>query len=172
MRYIHNYYHSHEPHSCEPSEIYYDNHEHRFPKQNCKIPSYRTYGLSNPYYKCVDYYLMSAAPNSSPRTNKRAIHRLYVEDYIESFIGKGFKTLLDPNINPAVYYNTLLYWLNACYKKLRGWKITYSNLNEHDSAILVIRRVLSKYVCEEEMCKISQLFDLNLNFENEKLIEC
>jgi hypothetical protein len=169
----HNKYHNHEFHSCNPQEVYYDNHHHEFPKVNCKRScTYKTYGSSNPYYKCVDYYLLNHITKTGVRKDKRAVHRCALEDYIETFIGKGFKNQLDPNINTKQYYQMILVWLKAAYKRLMQLGVTYSNLNERDSATLVIRRVLSKYVCEEEMCRIGELFNLNLNKTGEQYLNC
>lgn len=167
-----NKYHNHESHNCNPEEVYYDNHEHEFPKVGSGPVSYKTYGVSNPYYKCVDYYLLNHITKVGVRKDKRAVHRSVLEDYIETFLGKGFKQQLDPNINIRQYYSSIVVWMRAVYKKLKDLGVTYSNLSEHDSAILVIRRILSTFVCEEEMCKLAKLFDLNLSMTGERYLSC
>lgn len=172
MPYDHNKYHNHEFHECNPEESYYDNHEHEFPKIDCSLRYYKTFGVRNPYYKCVDYYLLNHITETGVRKDKRAVHRCVLEDYIETFLGKGFKFQLDPNINIKQYYGSIVVWLKASYRKLRELGVTYSNLSEHDSAILVIRRILSKFVCEEEMCKLAKLFDLNLSMTGEQYLVC
>lgn len=167
----HNRYHNHEPHFCDSEQIFYDNHEHSFPNvESGYIPVYKRYktGTRNPYYKCVDFYTMHNAPNGG----KYNINRWLLEEDIETFMGKGFLAAINPNIAIQQYYETIIVWLRATYRKLMTWEITYSNLSKKDSTILIIRRILSKYVCEEEMCKIAKLFDLNLSKTGEEYLNC
>src|SRR5574338_327830 len=168
MNLLHNKYHNHECHTCNPEQVYYDNHEHTFPKKSCSFPTYKTMGTHNPYYKCVPYYIL----NNAPQRCKQILQRCVLEDYFEEFLGKGFLFNSKPGIDIRQYYFSIAVWLKAVYRRLRELKVTYSNLNEHDSALIVIRRILSKFVCEEEMCKIATLFDLNLMLHPEHELGC
>lgn len=115
-------------------------------------PTFKTYGVKNPYYKCFDFYLLQGIG--------RYVNRCQLEDYFADFIDKGIS--IDPNVNLLGYYNSIVSFVRAAYNKLVfELKIKYSNLSIECSAILLIKRVLAKILCEEEAARIITLYKLD-----------
>lgn len=135
---------------------------------NCRYPTYKTSGMRNPYYKCLDFYVMTKAPNGG----KRIVHRCWLEPYIQEFLEQGFYDRSSPDNDIRDYYDNIVTFMKGAYKILTDWGIMYENLNARDSAVLVIRRALSNIVCEEEMAKIEQLFSLDISKVGKRELRC
>ena len=141
-----------------------------FNKPTCNYPinKINPKGIRNPFYTCVDWYVMTNPPQKGPAV---PINRCELEPYYADFIEPVFVENAKLNVDIREYYNRIVVMLRAAYYDLRKKGIMYSNLSPHDSAILVIRRVLDQLgVCQNEILKISQLFDLRL-LEVDNIIE-
>lgn len=123
-------------------------------------PTFKTCGVKNPYYKCFDFYLLQGIG--------RYVNRCQLEDYFADFIDKGIS--IDPNVNLLGYYNSIVSFIRSAYNKLVfELKIKYSNLSTECSAILLIKRVLSKILCQEEACRVIALLKLEQSCDCESL---
>lgn len=146
----------------------------------CTYPktAIRKGGIRNPYYKCLDFYVMTKPPQDKLRkgTSKvqEIIHRCNLEPYYKDFILQGLNRNSAPNIDIRQYYGALINMLQATYIDIVNKGIKYSNLNQRDSAILIIKRVLQSIdgFCESEIAKISMMFDLQLSKVAEEYVNC
>lgn len=147
---------------------------------SCSYPktAVRKGGIRNPYYKCLDYYIMIKPPQDSIRKGKskvqEIIHRCNLEPYYRDFIIEGINRNSAPGINIKQYYDGLITMLKAMYIDIVNKGIKYSTLDQRNSAILIIKRVLETIdgFCEEEISKIALMFDLQLSKVAEEYVSC
>lgn len=142
-------------------------------KPNCKFPTHiiRKGSIRNPLYTCVDYYIMTKPPQKGPA---QVIHRSNLEPYYADFIHQGIIASEGINADSRQYYDSVVTFIKGAYYDIREKGILYSNLTPHDSAIILIRRSLDNLgMCQDEILKLGQLFDLRLlEIEDEIEVGC
>lgn len=147
---------------------------------NCSYPKTPIVrgGIRNPYYKCLDYYIMTKPPQDRFRSGtskvQEIVHRCNLEPYYKDFFLQGLNRNAAPNINLKQYYDGIITMVKAMYIDIVNKGIKYSNLNQEDSAKLLIKRVLATIdgFCEEEIAKIGLMFDLQLSKVAEEYEDC
>lgn len=125
-----------------------------FAREKLNYPKYKTCGNSNPYYKNSNFYYSHQLG--------RNLNRCIVEDYWSDYLSPAIS--INPNESLTNYYNSIVVYIKSMYIQLtRQERITYSNLSKECSAILLIKRVLTRLLSEEESLRIIALLKLNIN---------
>lgn len=115
------------------------------------FPSVKTCGLTNPYYKYIDFYYSTKL--------KRNINRCQLEDYWTEWLRRNID--LKPTKKVVGYYRKIIAYVKPMYVKFtQEQELHYSDLSVQCTAILLIKRCLSNIFMEDEASKIIELLGI------------
>lgn len=116
------------------------------------FPKVKSCGNANPYYISQDFYYSEGLG--------RNISRCQVEDYWEKYLTQGID--LNPNKKIVPYYRKIVAYIRPLYfRSINEFGYRYSKLSKECTAVLIIKRVLSKKFSQEEVAKIITLFGID-----------
>lgn len=120
---------------------------------NCKgYPKVKTCGVRNPYYKYLDYYYSEKLG--------RNINRCQIEEYFTGWLLRNIN--INPQENIVTYYRTVVAYVRPLYFLLvDDYGMHYSNLSKDCTALLIIKRCLSKIFSEAEAARILYLLGID-----------